>query len=225
MNGLLTRYALLLRLWIRSWFAYGILVLVLLAANVVSLYIGSVSDTVSLLYETVGVLLLIFFLTWPLMIDFDSSYVELIFTYPMRRLAFLIERLLFGWLFFSGIMVVLSMWFAHALSEQVFKALLFTMPLYLICTAVVGLGTVLMRHSLGGLLAGLCFWMLFAVIKGLMGAYSGVILHFNSVSYFAFHWKLHDADDVWIIHNRLVFAGLAVLLSAVMMWRFARKQR
>ncbi|MFD2168597.1 hypothetical protein [Tumebacillus lipolyticus] len=225
MNGLIARHLLFWRLFFRSWSAYGMLALFLLTVYATGRLGQLERDAISLLYETVGVLFLICYMQWSSKVDFDSKFLELIFTYPQWRWKVLLERFLFGWVLFSLTMCLLSVAYSFQMSLPIWKELLFVMPVYLACTGVVGLGTVLVKHSLGGLLLGLMFWLFFALARGLLGPFSGVILHFTGVRYFAFHHELASSSDTWILYNRLFFLLLALLLgTATIVW-FARKER
>lgn len=225
MSGLLIRHRLYWRLFFRSWSTYGMLAFMIATVYATGRLGELERDVISLLYETACVLFLIFYLQWSSKVDFDTKFLELIFTYPQKRWKVLLERFLFGGVLFSLTMLLLTVVYSFQMSLPIWKALLFVIPVYIACTGVVGLGTVLVKHSLGGLLLGFLFWMFFALARGLLGPFSGVILHFTSVRYFAFHHELYSSDDIWILSNRLFFLLLALFLgTATLVW-FARKER
>jgi hypothetical protein len=224
-SGLGLRYRLLFRLWLRSPATYGLLIAVAFCTWVACRTSHHPNDIVSTIYESMAVLWLVICLQWTLSVDFDSKHVENVFTYPIKRWRWLWERLLFGSLLFSGILVVVTACLTPTLSVYIWKSLLFVSPVYLATVAVVGFGTVAARHSLGGMLLGLLYGVLFCMLRGLLGVYSGVILHFDSVSHFAVTGVLLHPHDGWIVGNRLFFLGLFAMLAVAMTWWFARKER
>ena len=162
MSGFLIRLRLILKLWFTS--VYAILVMLLIPIVALVIYNqGSytVEDLASIVYEEAAPIWFVLILQWCLSIDFDSKFYRQVMTYPIARWKFLMERLLFSAVIFIGLLSVVTLTLTSFMGVFVWQSLAFTIPVYIAFAGFVVAGTVLGNHSVGGLLAGILFWMFY----------------------------------------------------------------
>lgn len=220
---MISRIWLQLGLWIKhqtrspwSW-------LLIVCAGAAVYYLASsaytVRDAVSAIYEQAGMLVTAVTMIASFQLDMDSGWFRILRSYPVRPGVYLVERAIIG--FLTGLTAIFMMglpmlehigWAGHT------QAIVFMLPVYLTFGALAGAGTMVARHTVGGLSAVMVCWTV--AVSRLGGEWSPVILHFPGV----FAAALPSANsagtgfDLWMIKNRLFFGLLGCLLWLVS-WR------
>lgn len=221
-------FAIRLRLWLKLWFtsltAIIIMLLLLAAAYVITIILPDRIDLLtSIFYERAALLLYVFILQWCFSIDFDSKFYRQLITYPIARWKLIMERVLLASLLLIGILGLITILMASIAGSFLWKGLLFTIPVYIGVTGIVVLATVIGKHSLGGLFAGLVFWMVSlqdSVLMYLSPALLNLPVVYNELSGTS---RLISNQDDWIYYNRLFYFGLGMLLSVAAVLHFNRK--
>lgn len=226
MSGLLIRLRLILKLWFTSLYSILVMLLIPIAALVIySQGSYTVEELASLVYEEAAPIWFILILQWCLSIDFDSKFYMQVMTYPIARLKFLMERLLFSAVIFIGLLAVVTLALTPFMGSFAWQGLAFTIPVYITLAGIVVAGTVFVNHSVGGLLVGIIFWMSYEFGGILLGNNLQVImLRYGSVYTFVNGTTgFWDEMNHWILYNRLFYMGIGVLLTGLAMFKFNRK--
>ncbi|CAH1214471.1 hypothetical protein PAECIP111893_03803 [Paenibacillus plantiphilus] len=224
MSGFIIRLRLWLKLWFTSLTAIILLLLFLAAAYVITLILPDRIDLLSsIFYERAALLLYVFILQWCFSIDFDSKFYRQLITYPFARWKLIIERVLLASLLLIGILSLITILLASIAGSSLWKGLLFTIPVYIGITGIVVVATVIGKHSLGGLFAGLVFWMVSlqdSVLMYLSPALLNLPVVYNELS--GTSGLISNQED-WIYYNRLFYFGLGMLLVVAAILHFNRK--
>ena len=86
------------------------------------------------------------------------------------------------------------------------------------------LGTMLGKHSLGGLIAGILFWMVILFAGALLKELNAILLPYASVwSFVSGESVFGAAEHQWILLNRSFYAGLGLLFMAGSIFIINRK--
>lgn len=184
----------------------------------------TIEELSSIVYEEAAPIWFVLILQWCLSIDFDSRFYMQIMTYPIARWKFLMERLLVSVVIFTGLLSVVTLILTPFNGSFVWQSLAFTIPVYIAVTGFVIAGTVIGNHSVGGLLAGLLFWMTFEFGGMLLGDLNVILLKYGSVYTFVnSETAFFAVANHWIIYNRLFYMGIGVLLTGLAIFQFNRK--
>lgn len=218
------RYGLWARLWLKSPFGWLVTVFAFAAVKLIADHGARGPDTASFVYEKAGMLLAALIVTWALSLDFDSGWIRQIWTLPQRRGVVIAERFGFGLLVFMLLMAGISLYMHSRFGPNVWKLLLFAMPVYCTIGSWTVLWTVIARHSTGGLMAALGLWA-FAVSGAELGVYSPAIAHFNGVFRAVVTFGTADAErwDGWVIFNRQLYMG-AFAATGLAAWIAVRRR-
>lgn len=226
MNGLGIRLRLFLKLWFTSLYAILVMLLIPIAALVIySQGSYTVEDLASIVYEEAAPIWFILILQWCLSIDIDSKFHMQMMTYPVARWKFLMEKVLFAVVIFIGLLSVVVLAFTPFMGIFAWQGLVFVVPIYIAFAGIIVAGTVFANHSVGGLLGGVLFWMLYELGAILLGNdLQVVMLRYGSVYALVngkveFWYAIHSM----ILYNRLFYTVLGVLLIGLAIWKFNRK--
>lgn len=225
MKGLGVRLLLFLKLWFTS--LYTILIMLLIPIAALAIYSQSsytVEDLASIVYEEAAPIWFILILQWCLSIDIDSKFHMQMMTYPIARWKILMEKLLFSAVIFLGLLGVITFALTPFMGNFAWQGLAFTVPVYITFAGFAVVGTVLGNHSVGGLLAGIIFWMSFEFGGILLGDLNVILLKYGSVYTFVNgETGFFEATNHWILYNRLFYMGIGVLLTGLAILQFNRK--
>lgn len=207
-HGIGYRYRLWTHLWLKSPYGWLVMAFSFAAVQLIADHGARGPDTASFVYEKQGILLAAVIVTWVLSLDFDSGWIRQVWTLPQRRGLVIAERFGFGMLLFTLLMSIISVYMHIKFGRNVWKLLLFAMPVYFAAGAWTVLWTVIARHSTGGLMASLGLWA-FAVSGAELSIYSPVITHFNGVFQAVVTYGTANAArwDGWVIFNRWMYAA------------------
>lgn len=203
MSGLSIR----LKLWLKLWFTslHAIVVMLLIPVAVYFIYMFEsyrIASFTSIVYEKAATLLYVFIIQWCFSIDFDSKFYEQLITYPISRWKIIVERLLLSSLIFLGLLGIMTIVLTPFGGSMVWKGLLFSIPVYIGLGGLAVLATIIGSHSLGGLFAGLFFWIL--------------ALNVGQLSLFL-------KDNQLMLYNRFLYFSLGGVLSWLAIMIFNRK--
>ncbi|GIP38490.1 hypothetical protein J31TS4_17700 [Paenibacillus sp. J31TS4] len=215
------RCRLRLVLWLRSPFGWAVLLVGWGAAELLRRSFQRGPELAGAIYEQEGMLLAALTMSWVFSLDFDSRFVTLLGTYPIRRWSLLLERGLLGSVLMLLIMSSLTLLLYPDLGVNGWRFLAFCLPVSFFVGAAVAAGTVVAGHSLGGLLAALAFWSLAMASGDALGPYSPTILPFPNVVQAAAYWGVRpDVEwELWVLRNRLLYlAGGLMLWGASAAW-------
>ncbi|WP_210470775.1 hypothetical protein [Sporosarcina sp. 6E9] len=225
MSGGLIRLRLILKLWFTS--VYSICVMLLIPIVAIVIYNqGSytVEDLLSIFYEEAAPIWFVVILQWCLSIDFDSKFHMQVITYPIARWKFLLERLLFSTVIFIGLLIVVTLSLTSIMGFFIWQSLAFTIPIYIAVAGLVVAGTVIANHSVGGLLAGILFWMFYEFGGLFLGDLNVILIKYGSVYTFVKgETGFFANENHWILYNRLFYMGIGVLLTGIAILQFNRK--
>ncbi|MBP1989707.1 hypothetical protein [Paenibacillus eucommiae] len=224
MSGLSIR----LRLWFKLWFTsvHSIVLMLLIPLIVYFIYTiqsYKIAYLSSMIYEKAATLIYVFILQWCFSLDFDSKFYGQLITYPISRWKLVVERLLLASLIFISFMCIVTMLLTPLIGSFIWKGLLFSIPVYIGLAGIVILAVIIGNHSLGGLFAGLVFWMIslngdaLLYLNPALLQFSGVYESLSGTS------GLFANDAHWILYNRLFYMSLGVLFSVLAVWHFNRK--
>lgn len=223
--GLLVRLRLYLKLWFTSF--YTIVMMLFIPVVGVFLYNSgsyTIEDASSIIYEKAAPIWFIFILQWCFSIDMDSKFYSLVVTYPISRWRFIMERVLFSTLVFISLLAIVTVGLMPIMGAFAWQSFLFTMPIYIAIAGFAVVGTVMINHSLGGLLVGIIIWVFFVFGATFLGDLNVILLKYGSVYTFvkgeSGFWSV---DNNWIHYNRLFYLGLGIGLTALALLRFNRK--
>lgn len=213
MRGFLVRFQLFLKLWFSS--SYFLLTILLIPVIGIILYNSGtyeIDDLSSLIYEKIAPLWFVFIIQWFFSIDLDSKFYTQLITYPVSKWGFLLERALFSVIIFFGLTSIITFPLGFIFGKFIFKSFVFTSVVYLALGGLVILGTIICKHSLGGIVAGIVFWMMILFGGELLRELSAILLIYGSVEHFVRgDTGFFLAENRWILHNRLFYLGLGVL--------------
>lgn len=202
-----------LRVNIRSPLFWGFIVCVWLGMDVFMRSFSTERGAISGIYEQAGMLIFALAMVSAFSLDVDSRFMNHLRTYPVRRWMLLFERACIGYMTGSFCLVVLAMAFLPEIHVMFhLRYLLFMLPIYWSFGAIAVLGTLIVRHTIGGILVALVMW---AIAMGrTMGELSPVILHFTGVDLTVSYWGVDPqvGFEMWLIRNRLFFSGLGLLI-------------
>ncbi|MBW7474786.1 hypothetical protein K0T92_08510 [Paenibacillus oenotherae] len=220
-------FSIRLQLWLKLWFTSlpAIILMLLLPVAAYVLYMASsyrLAFFTSLFYERAAPLVVVFILQWCFSIDYDSKFVGQLLTYPIARWRIIAERALLASLLFISLMCLVSIGLAFFAGGYIWKGLLLSIPVYAGIGGVVVLGTVIGRHSIGGLCAGLAVWIL-----SLYGGASSLYIRPHLLAlpglYEYVSGNLLAGENRWILYNRLCYIGLGLLLSVLSILHINRR--
>lgn len=225
MSRSLTRLSLFIRIWFRSY--YAILLMLLIPFVAVVIYNQStytIGDLVSIVFEEAAPIWFVLILQWCLSIDVDSKFHMQVMTYPIARWKFLMERLLFAAVIFISLLGIVSLVLMPFMGGFAWQSLVFTIPVYITFAGIIVAGTVLGNHSVGGILAGIIFWLVSLSSGEILLYLNPVLLDSPNVYQFANDKSgFFSIENRWIIYNRLFYMGIGVLLIGLAIFRFNRK--
>lgn len=215
MRGFLVR----LRLFIKLWFSsiYSLMTLLLVPIIGIIIYNSGtyeIDDLSSLIYEKTATIWFAFIIQWCFSIDLDSKFFNQLITYPVVKWKFLLEKALFSAIIFFGLTSIITIPLVFIYGKFLWQGFVFTIPVYLALGGFVILGTVIGNHSLGGLMAGILFWMMIQFGGALLRELNAILLIYGSVQRFVSGESgLLLVENRWIIYNRLFYIGLGVLCT------------
>ena len=213
MRGFLIR----LRLFIKLWFSsiYSLMTILLVPTIGIIIYSSGtyeIDDLSSLIYEKTATIWFVFIIQWCFSIDLDSKFFNQLITYPVVKWKFLLEKALFSAIIFFGLTSIITIPLVLIYGEFLWQGFVFTIPVYLALGGFVILGTMVGNHSLGGLIAGILFWMMILFGGALLRELNAILLIYGSVQRFVSGESgLLLVENRWIIYNRLFYIGLGVL--------------
>ncbi|MCJ8008278.1 hypothetical protein ACFFF5_11620 [Lederbergia wuyishanensis] len=215
MRGFLIRLRLFLKLW--CTFIYSLLTIVLIPIIGIIIYNSgtyTIDDLSSLIYENIATIWFVFIIQWCFSVDLDSKFYNQLITYPVSRWRFLLERTLFSIIIFVVLVVIITLPLGFILGNFVWKGFVFSIPVYLAIGGIVILGTMIGNHSLGGLIAGILFWMTILFGGALLRELNAILLKYGSVErVVSGESGLFLAENRWILFNRLFYIGLGVICT------------
>lgn len=225
MKGYLIRLRLFLKLWFTSFYSLTIMVLIPIVGLVIynqgSFTVEALS---SMIYEKAAPIWLVFILQWCFSIDLDSKFYNQLITYPVTRWGYLMERAFISLTIFFGLAIVVTLPLGFIVGNFLWKGLLFTIPIYLAIGGFVILGTMVGKHSLGGLMAGILFWMAILFGGPLLKDLNAILLPYSSVQPFVSGESTFlEVENHWILYNRLFYVGLAVLFIVGSIFKINRR--
>jgi len=213
MRGFLIR----LRLFIKLWFSsiYSLMTIILVPIIGIIIYNSGtyeIDDLSSLIYEKTATIWFVFIIQWCFSIDLDSKFFNQLITYPVVKWKFLLEKALFSAIIFFGLTSIITIPLVFIYGKFLWQGFVFTIPVYLALGGFVILGTMIGNHSLGGLMAGILFWMMILFGGALLRELNAILLIYGSVQRFVSGESgLLLVENRWIIYNRLFYIGLGVL--------------
>lgn len=213
MWGCLIRFRLFLKLWFTS--LYWILTVLLIPIIVMIIYNSGtykLDDLASLMYEKIAMIWFVFIIQWCFSIDLDSKFYTQLITYPVSKWKFLLERALFSVIIFFGLTSIATLPLGLLYGKFLWQGFVFTIPVYLALGGMVILGTMIGKRSLGGIVAGILFWMMILFGGALLRVLNAILLIYGSVKGFVSgETGFFLAENRWILLNRLFYVGLGVL--------------
>ncbi|UVI30980.1 hypothetical protein [Paenibacillus spongiae] len=221
-------FSIRLRLWLKLWFTSlpAIILMLLLPAAAYVIYVTlsyRPASFTSMFYEQAAMLVYVFILQWCFSIDFDSKFAGQLITYPIARWKLIAERVLLASLLFTGLLCLVTTGLTPFAGSLVWKALLFSIPVYMGAGGIVVLAVVIGRHSLGGLFAGLVVWIISLNHAASLQVYRPNLLELPGVHEYLNGNLLAGSPDLWILYNRLCYIGLGLLLIVLAILHFNRK--
>lgn len=225
MRGILIRLRLFLKLWFTSFYSLIIMVLIPIVGLIIyNQGSFSIEDLSSMIYEKAAPVWLVFILQWCFSIDFDSKFYNQLITYPVTRWGYLLERAFISFIIFFGLAVVVTLPLGIIMGNFLWKGLLFTIPVYLALGGFVMLGTIMAGHSLGGLMAGILFWMVILFGGPLLKDWNAILLPYQSVQRFVSGESTFlGAENHWLLYNRLFYVGLGVIFIVGSIFKINRR--
>lgn len=227
MSGVFFRCRLFFKKWLNS--IYGILLLAAIPIAAIVLYhdfyYEETGRLLSLIFEQLAPIWLVLILQRYFSIEFDSGFFTQIVTYPIARYTFLLERFLFVCMLFCILLGIITLVLTPIFGFIVWKAFLYTLPLYFFYGAVMLIGLVISKRSLGALLGGIFLFLLSLIGAPLLGpAYQMIMLKYGSVVYFLEGEAGYAfADNEFYYYNRLMYIGFGIILFILALIKFQRK--
>lgn len=216
MKGLLTRLRLFLKLWFTSY--YFVSTLLLIPISTVILYnsgMYEINDLTSLIYEKIATISYVFIIHWCFAIDLDSKFYNQLITYPIAKWKFLVERMLFSSIIFFALTSIITIPLGYLYGKFLWQGFIFTIPVYLALGGFVTLGAIIGKHSLGGIIAGILFWMIILFGGALLRDLNAILLIYGSIQHFLNRETgFFLMENRWILLNRLFYIGLGILCTA-----------
>lgn len=209
------RLRLILKLWFTSLYS-GLTILLIPIIAIIFSNSGTyqINELSSVIYEKTATIWFVFIIQWCFSIDFDSKFYDHLITYPVSKWKFVIERVLFSIIIFIGWLVIITIPLGFLFDQSLWQGFFFTIPVYLAIAGCVILGTVISNHSIGGLLAGIFFWMLILFGGALLQSFTAILLTNGSVdSVVGGQNGLFAAENRWILFNRLFYCGVSLLFT------------
>ncbi|MEH7353996.1 hypothetical protein V7150_10495 [Neobacillus drentensis] len=225
MRGFLIR----LRLFIKLWFSsiYSLMTILLVPIIGIIIYNSGtyeIDDLSSLIYEKTATIWFVFIIQWCFSIDLDSKFFNQLITYPVVKWKFLLEKALFSAIIFFGVTSIITIPLVFIYGKFLWQGFVFTIPVYLALGGFVILGTMIGNHSLGGLMAGILFWMMILFGGALLRELNAILLIYGSVQRFVSGESgLLLVENRWIIYNRLFYIGLGVICTVGAIFKINRR--
>lgn len=225
----MSKYLIRLRLTVKLWFTslYGIFIMIMIPVVALIIYnqaYYTVEDLMGIVYEEVAPIWLILILQWCFSIDFDSKFYGQVLTYPIVRWRFLVEKLLFSTLIFIGLLSIVTFVLSIFAGVFAWQSLLFTTPIYMTFASLIMAGTVVTNHSVGGLIAGILFWMFYEFGGLFLNNLNVILIRYGSVyTFIKGETGFLAAENHWILYNRLFYLVMGVLLTGLAIFQFNRK--
>lgn len=227
MTGLIFRCQLFFKKWLSSIYGIALLVAIPIAAMILyyDFYYEETERLLSLIFELLAPVWLVLILQWYFSIEFDSGFFTQVVTYPIAKYKFLLERLLFAYMLFFILLGIITWVLTPILGSIVWKALLYTLPLYFFYGAVMLIGLVISKRSLGALLGGIFLYLLSLIGAPLLGqAFQMIMLKYGSVIYFLEGETGYSfVDNDFYYYNRLIYIGIGIILVILALIKFQRK--
>ncbi|MBS4220409.1 hypothetical protein KHA96_19080 [Bacillus sp. FJAT-49711] len=225
MKGCLIRLQLFLKLWFTSIYSLMSILLIPIVGLIIFNY-GSytVDDVSSLVYEKTATIWFVFIIQWCFSIDLDSKFYNQLITYPIAKWKFLLERALFSAILFFGLTSIVTFPLGFIFGKFMWQGFVFTVPVNLAIGAFVIFGTMIGKHSLGGIIAGIFFWMMILFGGPLLRDLNAILLIYGSVeSFVSGDSGFLAGENRWILLNRLFYIGLGVLCMVGAVFKTNRK--
>ncbi|WP_335517387.1 hypothetical protein [Neobacillus drentensis] len=183
-----------------------------------------IDDLSSLIYEKTATIWFVFIIQWCFSIDLDSKFFNQLITYPVVKWKFLLEKALFSAIIFFGVTSIITIPLVFIYGKFLWQGFVFTIPVYLALGGFVILGTMIGNHSLGGLMAGILFWMMILFGGALLRELNAILLIYGSVQRFVSGESgLLLVENRWIIYNRLFYIGLGVICTVGAIFKINRR--
>lgn len=227
MSGSLFRFILFTKVLLQSIF--GIVLLCSLPVVSIVLYheygMYNIESFLSMMYEHAAVIWLVLIFYGISMIEFDSIILKQNITYPFARWKFAFERLIFSYIVFFIVMAIITIPFTLLFGSMVFKAMLYSIPIYLFFGGVIFISIIVVGHSLAGVLAGLFAYVFATLGAPLLGPdYQIVMLRYGSVSHFlSGEYGYAFAENSFYYVNRMPYIIMGIVLTFVSIIKFQRK--
>ncbi|WP_368654322.1 hypothetical protein AB4Y30_04640 [Ornithinibacillus sp. 4-3] len=227
MTGLIFRCQLFFKKWLSSIYGIVLLVSIPMVAMILyyDFYYEETERLLSLIFELLAPVWLVLILQWYFSIEFDSGFFTQVVTYPIARYKFLLERFLFAYMLFFALLGAITWVLTPILGSIVWKALLYTLPLYFFYGAVMLIGLVISKRSLGALLGGIFLYLQSLIGAPLLGqAFQMIMLKYGSVIYFLEGETGYSfVDNDFYYYNRLIYIGIGIILVILALIKFQRK--
>lgn len=225
MGGVYIRLQLILKLWLRSYYAILLMILIPIVALIIySQNTYTIQALASIVFEETAPIWLLLILHWCLAIDIDSKFHMQVMTYPIAREKYLLEKLLFSTLIFMSLLGLVTLALTSFMGIFAWQSFIFTIPIYVSFAGIVLAGTMLGNHSLGGILAGISFWMFYEFGGTFLGNLNVILLEHGSVYTFVKgEAGFLVEQNYWILYNRLFYLVIGVLLIGLAVLQFNRK--
>ncbi|MBW8348262.1 hypothetical protein K0H71_02240 [Bacillus sp. IITD106] len=213
MKGCLIRLRLFLKLWFTSLYSFmSILLIPIIGIIIYNSGMYTLDDLSSLIYEKTATIWFVFIIQWCFSIDLDSKFYNQLITYPVVKWKFLLERALFSVIIFLGLTSIVTIPLGFIYGTFLWQSFVFTIPVYLAIGGFVILGTIIGKHSLGGIVTGIFFWMMILFGGALLRELNAILLIYGSVERFVSgDTGFFLAENHWILVNRLFYIGLGVI--------------
>ncbi|GGP10773.1 hypothetical protein [Oceanobacillus neutriphilus] len=227
MSGMFFRCRLFFKKWVSSIYGIALLAAIPIAAIILyhDFYYEETGKLLSLIFEQLAPIWLILILQRYFSIEFDSGFFTQVVTYPIARYKFLLERFLFACMLFFIMLGIIALVLTSIFGAIIWKAFLYTLPLYFFYSAVMLIGLVISKRSLGALLGGIFLFLLSFIGAPLLGqALQMIMLKYGSVIYFLEGKTGYAfADNDLYYYNRLMYMGFGIILFILALIKFQRK--
>lgn len=225
MSGLFIRLRLFIKLWFTSIYSLSMMLLIPIVGLIIyNSGSFSLESLTSIIYEKAAPIWYVFIIQWCFAVEMDSKFYYQLFTYPIVRWRFIFERMLFSSIIFFGLLTIVTIVLTPILGSYVWRSLAFTVPVYVAIGGFVLIGTMIGHHSIGGLFAGIIFWMMILFGGALLRDFNAILLGYLSVYDFVSGQMEYAAvNHQWIMYNRLFYLGVGVLCMLGAVRIFNRK--
>lgn len=217
MTGTFIRLQLYTKRWLTSYYALTPVVLIFIVAMIVYNMVNyDIGDFLSLIYEKISPILLVLLLQWCFSIDMDSGFFGQVLTYPLTMRRYLLERIAIAFVIFTGYMSIVALVLTIVFGNIAWQGILFTLPLYLAIIGLVVLGTIIAKHSLGGLIVGIILWMIILFGAEFLQQLNPVLLIFqNIIEIISGETTIFASGNRLILLNRLFYIAVGLVSYAL----------